>query len=64
MTKRKISDDFVDRFFISESGISILSVNEIDKDESRGGCKRSDDFRLCAMLSLTRPWNNFIDIIR
>lgn len=37
MTKRKISDDFVDRFFISESGISILSINEIDKDESSGG---------------------------
>lgn len=60
MTKQKISDDFVDRFFISESGIPILLINEIDKDES----KRSDDFRLCTMLSLTRPWNNFIDIIR
>lgn len=60
MTKQKISDDLVDRFFISESGIPILLINEIDKDES----KRSDDFRLCTMLSLTRPWNNFIDIIR
>lgn len=60
MTKQKISDDLVDRFFISESGIPILLINEIDKDES----KRSDDFRLYTMLSLTRTWNNFIDIIR